>query len=91
MVPTLPALAQPPVPEYIGVYLDGRAVGFVESRRAAKLVSRLRQNKAARLAADEGLPVPPNQAPLQVCTEVLLDNEWAVMQGLATCFVLTHV
>ncbi|CAL8465768.1 g5304 [Coccomyxa elongata] len=64
MVPATPALAPPACPQYIGVHLDGRPIGFVESRSAARLAARLRAIKAARLASEQGR-LPANLPPLQ--------------------------
>ncbi len=65
MVPAAPALAPPALPQYMGVHLDGRAIGFVESRAAARLAARLRAIKAGRLASEMGRSVP-GTAPLRV-------------------------
>lgn len=66
MVPAVPALAPPSVPEYIGVHLDGRPIGFVEQRSAPRLAGRLRSIKAACLASEQGESLP-GLPPLQVC------------------------
>ncbi len=58
MVPAAPALAPPSVPEYIGVHLDGRPIGFVEQRSAPRLANRLRSIKAACLASQQGRSLP---------------------------------
>jgi hypothetical protein len=65
MVPAAAAAAPPLVPDYITVHLDGRTVGAIESRRAARLVMHLRRVKAARLAADHGLPLSAERPSLQ--------------------------
>lgn len=50
MLPSAPALAPPPPPDYLAVQLDGRVVGHVRSGGpAAALVARLRAIKAATL------------------------------------------
>lgn len=66
MVPAAPALAPPACPQYIGVHLDGRPIGFIESRSAARLAVRLRAIKAARLASEQGCS-PAVLPPLQAC------------------------
>lgn len=66
MVPAAPALAPPACPQYIGVHLDGRPIGFIESRSATRLAARLRAIKAARLASEQGRS-PADLPPLQAC------------------------
>lgn len=65
MVPAAPALAPPAAPQYLGVHLDGRPIGFVEARAAPRLAARLRAIKAGRLASEMGRSVP-GLAPLRV-------------------------
>lgn len=58
MLPSAPALAPPPPPDYLAVQLDGRVVGHVRSGGpAAALVARLRAIKAAALQVGTGVEV----------------------------------
>ena len=55
MIPCAPGMVPPPLPQYLSVLLDGRIVGAVSSKLASRLVARMRDIRAATLAAAEGL------------------------------------